>query len=78
MEASKKPLNKLIFKLSEYSGRQVKRMENKVDLKGELALRNMFVAFSIMLFGFFLLDVSLTTVSVGQTITSIINLIPLI
>lgn len=82
MVGQKQTLNTSFSKFTKClgKGRMVMDQKNETvaELKGESNLRNMFVAFSVLLFAFFVLDISLTSVSVGQTLTSIINLIPLI
>jgi hypothetical protein len=57
---------------------QEKLQENSSAQKGVASLRIMFLIFVILVFGFFFLDISLTSVVLGQTITAVINLIPLI
>jgi hypothetical protein len=57
---------------------QEKLQENSTAQKGVASLRIMFLIFVILVFGFFFLDISLTSVVLGQTITAVINLIPLI
>jgi len=50
--------------------------EIKMAKKGEADLKNFFLGFTFVLFASFLMDIALTSVVVGQSITYVINLIP--
>ncbi len=63
------------------TGTRVKMINSKIVShveKGEADLRKAFILFSILVLAFFMLDISVTSVVLGQTITAVINLIPVL